>query len=225
MPRGTGRRERVATPAEAEMLIAALPESERALWATCFYAGLRVGETRALRCDDVDTDGGVIRVRRSWDDVEGEQEGGKSEAAVRDVAIIDHLRPFLVAHMLGTGRRGSDLIFGRTATEAYDRGTIRRRAWRAWGWKEVRNPQDEHPKRVWVKARPDARTPIGQHECRHTFESIMAAAGVDASERLRQMGHTSSAMMEWYTHGIPGSILEAGRRVQAWLDDYREATG
>jgi hypothetical protein len=39
---------------------------------------------------------------------------------------------------------------------------------------------------------------------------MLAAAGVDVSERQRQMGHTSSAMMDRYTHGIDGSVAEAG---------------
>jgi integrase len=47
MPQGTGKRERVATSAEAHALIAALPPSERALWAAAFFAGLRMGELRA----------------------------------------------------------------------------------------------------------------------------------------------------------------------------------
>jgi hypothetical protein len=46
MPQGTGKRERVATPAEVHALIAALPPSERALWAAAFFAGLRMGERR-----------------------------------------------------------------------------------------------------------------------------------------------------------------------------------
>ncbi len=54
LPAGQGRRERVADRAEAQVLIDALPESERALWATALYAGLRRGELRALRCSDLD---------------------------------------------------------------------------------------------------------------------------------------------------------------------------
>ena len=48
LPQGRGRRERVADRAEAQTLIDALPESERALWACAFYGGLRRGE--AGRC-------------------------------------------------------------------------------------------------------------------------------------------------------------------------------
>ena len=36
------------------MLIATVPERDRPLWATAMYAGLRRGELRALRWEDVD---------------------------------------------------------------------------------------------------------------------------------------------------------------------------
>jgi integrase len=204
LPRGTGTRERVATPTDAAALIAALPVPDRALWATAFYAGLRVGELRALRCSEVELRGGVLRIVRSWDDVEGEQDGGKSKAAKRTVMLIEELRPILAEHLLVTGKRGDDLVFGRTADEAEDRTTIRRRA-----------------RAAWTRAGLRAITP---HECRHTFGSMLAAAGVDVSERQRQMGHGSSAMMDRYTHGIDGSVAEAGERLQAWLDGRREAS-
>src|SRR5207302_3073756 len=54
LPSGLGTRDRVASVDEAEALFAALPESDRALWACAFYAGLRLGELRALRHEDVD---------------------------------------------------------------------------------------------------------------------------------------------------------------------------
>ena len=206
VPRGTGIRDRVATPAQARALIAALPIEDRAFWGTALFAGLRVGELRGLRVSDVDTRAGVIRVERTWDDVEGVQDGGKSKAARRTVAMIEDLRPTLAEHMLVTGRRGDDLVFGRTATEAHDRGTIRRRARAAW--------------------RAAGLDPITPPAARHTFGSMLAAAGVDAGERQRQMGHASSAMMDRYTHGIDGSVAEAGRQLQAWLDrQHGRATG
>jgi len=66
LPAVRGRRERVARP-EARALIDAVPEGDRAIWATALYAGLRRGELQALRFEDVDLEGGVIRVERSWD--------------------------------------------------------------------------------------------------------------------------------------------------------------
>src|SRR5262249_16718801 len=70
-PAVRGRRDRIATPEEAATLLAAIRESDRAVWATAFYAGLRRGELMALRCEDIDLTAGVIRVERSWDVREG----------------------------------------------------------------------------------------------------------------------------------------------------------
>jgi integrase len=201
VPRGTGTRERVASPAEAEKLVAALDERDRALWAAALYGGLRIGEIRGLRWRQVDIDANLMHVRRSWDDAEGEQEGGKSPAAVRTVMVLPEVRRHLLAHRLATGRRDDELVFGATSERAMARSTIRSRALRAW-------------ERAGL-------SPITPHEARHTFGSILAAAGLDPGERQRQMGHTSGAMMDRCTHGFDGSIAAAAKRVQAFLDDER----
>jgi len=60
LPRGTGKRDCVASPREAAQLVAALPEEKRAQWATGLYAGLRMGELRGLRCCDVDLTANVL---------------------------------------------------------------------------------------------------------------------------------------------------------------------
>jgi integrase len=65
VPAVRGRRERIASPVEAAALIAALREEDRAVWATAFYAAMRLGELQALRDQDVDLDAGVIRIERS----------------------------------------------------------------------------------------------------------------------------------------------------------------
>ena len=62
--RKRGKRDRIAALAEAAALLAALPDEDRALWATAFYAGLRRGELRALRWSDVNLDAATIRVAR-----------------------------------------------------------------------------------------------------------------------------------------------------------------
>lgn len=115
LPHGRGRRERVAERHEAAELVAALPQPDRALYATAFYAGLRRGELRALRWSDVliGEDGrrlDRIRVSRVWDDQAGELEGGKSKNARREVGIADPLRVLLAEHKLATGRDGTALV-------------------------------------------------------------------------------------------------------------------
>jgi integrase len=200
VPRGSGIRDRVASPDEALALIAALPEVDRALWATAMYAGLRVSELRALRWNDVDLEQGVLHVRRTKTDSGVEQIGGKSDAAMRTVAVIGDLRRILLPHKLATGRSGDDLVFGRTPHLPFVRSTIRARALAAW--------------------KSSGLVPITPHEARHTFGSMLAAAGIDVSERQRQMGHASSAMMDRYTHGFPDSVTKAGGQLQDWISEH-----
>lgn len=114
LPAVRGRRERYASPEEADALIAAVPERDRTIWATAMYAGLRLGELRALRDDDVDLAAGVIQVERGWDPAEGAIEL-KSQAGRRKVPIPAILRDYLVEHRMRSDRRGSALIHGGDA--------------------------------------------------------------------------------------------------------------
>lgn len=82
LPAIRGRRERYASPDEAAALIAASPQRDRAIWAKAMYAGLRLGELRALRVEDVDLARGVIHVERGWDPSAGPIEP-KSRAGCR----------------------------------------------------------------------------------------------------------------------------------------------
>jgi integrase len=214
-----GRRERFATAEEARVLIDALPEEDRALWATAFYANARRGELRALRLSDIDIEARMIRIERGWDDEEGEQ-NGKSEAARRRVPIIRRLAPILAAHLLATGRGPGDLVFGRTAHDPFVPSTVRNRALTAWGWKQIPNPEPgARPRKVWVKAREDALDPIGLHECRHTCASLMIDAGCNAKALSKIMGHASIKITyDIYGHLMPGGEDEARERIDAYLD-------
>jgi len=216
--RPDGRRERIAAPEEARELLDALPVEDRALWATALYAGLRRGELRALRFSDVDLDARVIRVERGWDQEEGEQDG-KSKAARRTVPIIGRLAPLLAAHKLAASRDDDALVFGVTGEQAFDPSTVRRHALAAWGWKQAPRTARKGPGAAWVKAREDALDPIGLHECRHTFASLMIAAGCNAKALSKIMGHASiSISFDIYGHLMAGGEDEARGRVDAYLD-------
>jgi integrase len=195
--RPDGRRDRIAAPEEAEALIAALPESERALWATALYAGLRRGELRALRVSRVDLPARVIRVERGWDDKEGEQDV-KSAAAKRRVPILDVLAPILATHLLRTARSGDDLVFGKTDAAPFARTTVSQRALKAWGTVGLE--------------------PIGLHEARHTCASLMIAAGVNPKALSTIMGHATIAMtFDTYGHLMPGGLDVAAAATNAYL--------
>jgi integrase len=198
LPAVEGSRDRFASPAEAEKLVAALPEQDRPLWATAMYAGLRSGELQALTWEDIDLARGVIRVRHSWDRKEG-LVTPKSKRGVRTVPIASVLRDYLVAHKLATGGQG--FVFG--GDKPFNYFTVRDRALRAW---------------------EDASLePIGLHECRHTFASLMIAAGVNAKALSAYMGHSSvTTTYDRYGHLMPGSEDEAAELLDTYLNAQRE---
>ncbi len=196
LPAVRGVRDRIASPTEAVSLVAALPADDRAVWATALYAGLRLGELKALRVDDIDLDGGLISVERSWDVKEGPIEP-KSRSGRRRVPIAEALRTHLAEHILRSGRRDG-LVFGRSATLPFAHVTLRDRAHRAW--------------------REAGLEPIGLHECRHTFASMCIAAGVNARGLMGYLGHSSIQMtFDRYGHLMPGNESEAAELLDRYL--------
>ena len=195
LPAVRGRRERIASPREAEQLLAALPARDRPVWATALYAGLRRGELMALRWDDVDLANGVIRVKHSYDEKARLQIEPKSRAGRRTITIVGALRDILVEHKANQARADA-LVFSGDAP--FQPSNLWRRAQSAW-------------KRAGVE-------PIGLHEARHTFASILIAAGVNAKAITTYMGHASiQTTYDLYGKLMPGSEAEAAALVDAYL--------
>ncbi len=197
LPAVRGRRERIASPEEARRLLAALPERDGPVWATALYAGLRRGELMALGWDDVDLARGVIRIERSYDDKGRVEIEPKSRAGRRTVPIVGALRDVLVAYKASQGR-DRELVFGSSAEAPFVPSNLWRRAQRAW-------------KRAGLE-------PIGLHEARHTFASVLIAAGVNAKAITTYMGHASiQTTYDLYGKLMPGSESEAVALVDAYL--------
>jgi integrase len=193
LPAARGSRDRIIDPTEGASLIAALPEADRALWATAFYAGLRRGELRGLRWSDVDLQAGVIRVERGWDDVVGAIEP-KSRKSRRTVPIAAVLREYLIARKLSTG--GTGLAFGDGVT-----------AFRP-------DKAQERADRAWATAGLNRAT---FHVARHAFASMMIAAGANPKAITVYMGHASiTTTFNIYGHLMPGNEAEAA----GMLNDY-----
>jgi integrase len=213
LPSGAKPRERAASPAEAAELLAALPDDLRALYATAAYAGLRRGELRALRWSDVDLAGGVITVTRSWDDKAGAVEP-KSEKGKRTVPIVAVLRDELVEHKARTGRDGSDFVFGPAPDRPFTPSHVRRLAARAWAAENARRAQKAEEQ----GAKPRLLEPIGAHELRHTFVSLMFDAGLPLERIGDYVGHASTYMVDRYRHLLAGHEAEAARKFDEYLE-------
>ena len=202
LPAVEGRRDRIADPTEAAVLIAAAPAEHHALWAMAFYTGLRLGELRALRWSEVDLAKGVVRVEWSWDPKAGRIEP-KSKAARRTVPIPSVLRDILVEHRVKAGDEPG-FVFGKTPETPFSPATVDQRTKRAWKAFGLR--------------------PITLHEARHTFASLMIAAGVNAKALSTYMGHSSVTITyDRYGHLMPGSEREAAELLDAYLSAAEKA--
>jgi integrase len=196
LPAEQGRRERIASPQEAANLIAALSEAQRALWATLFYAGLRLGELQALDWSHIDLDANRIRVERSWDRKAGFIPP-KSKAGRRTVPIPRALRPYLATRRLATG--GTGLVFATRSGKPFNPSNARRDARRAWETAELND--------------------LTPHDCRHTYASLMIAAGVNAKALSTYMGHSSIGVtLDRYGHLMPGNEAEAAGLLDVYLE-------
>jgi len=213
LPAAEGVRERVASAAEASTLIGALDQNDQALWATAFYAGLRRGELRALRWADVDLAGNVIAVVRSWDDVEG-LIAPKSEKGRRRVPIPAVLRKYLHEHKALTGRRGEEFVFGSKPTHPFTSTNVRKRAHKAWAATVLGE---------FFAGRCASLEPIGLHECRHTYVSLMHDAGLSLEQIGDYVGHSSAYMTDRYRHLIDGHETAAPARFDAYIDAHHDA--
>jgi integrase len=202
LPAVRGRRERIADPTEAAALIAAVPGRDRVIWATAMYGGLRLGELQALRVESIDLAAGVIHVQRGWDAKEGEIEL-KSRAGRRKVPIAAVLRDHLLDDLARSQRSGAELAFGRTPADPFDPSTVQDRADKAW-----------------KEAGLERITP---HSCRHSFASLMIAAGVNAKALQTFMGHSSvTVTYDLYGHLLPGSEAEAAGLMDTYLAAQQE---
>jgi integrase len=197
-------RVRIADPGEAEQLLQALRAADRPLWATAMYAGLRRGELMGLRWCDVELARGVLEVRQAWDPKEHEMVSPKSHAGSRRVPIAAALRAFLTPLSLAAPADREGLVFGAGVTP-FCASSVSERALRAWKKAKLQ--------------------PICLHDCRHTFASLMIAAGVNAKALSTFMGHANiSITLDRYGHLMPGAEDEAAGLMDAYLQAARAAT-
>ena len=198
LPAVRGRRERIAAPQEATALIDALPLRDRAVWATAFYAGLRLGELQALDWNHIDLHTNLIHINRSWDRKAGFIQP-KSRSGTRRVPITNALRSHLLAHRLHQGTGAQGLAFPNThGDRPFNPSTL-----------------NQHAKTAWAKAQLD---PITLHECRHTYAAYMIAAGINTKALSTYMGHASITItLDRYGHLLPGNEHHAATLLDTWL--------
>jgi integrase len=189
-----GTADRAATPAQAVAAIDALPEEDRALWAVAFFAGLRRGELRALRVENIHKH--YIDVQHGWDDVAGEGPT-KSRAGVRRVPLTETLRPHLDAHLERTGRTGAELVFGKTSTQPFMPRDVSGRADDAW--------QKAKLERWMLK------------EARASFRTWLDATTIGDTRADRYHGHSDGHVRGRYIIPPETQLIADARILDAYL--------
>ncbi|MFN8159740.1 MAG: site-specific integrase [Solirubrobacterales bacterium] len=185
----------VLTAAEVEALArAAGSMQDAAVFTTAAYAGLRLGELRALRWRDIDFSKRLVHVRRSYVQ---RDEGVPKSGRVRSVPMIDQVAREL--DQLSRRERftdGEHLVFCNVAGEHFDDSALRRRFYAA-------------RERAGLK-------PIRFHDLRHTFGTL-AVQVFPLSDVKAYMGHADIATTMIYVHHVPR--VDAAKRLSAALAD------
>jgi integrase len=163
-----------------------------------FYAGLRAGELQALQWDDIDLHANLIHVRQGWDARAGfiPPKATPASAASRSPKYsAANCSP--TASTKAPAAKASPSQAAANATGP-SRPTLALHSYKAWNDNKL--------------------TPIGLHECRHTYATYMIAAGINTKALSTYMGHSSITItLDRYGHLLPGNESEAAEFLETWL--------
>ena len=139
------------------------------------YSGMRMGEVNALKPENIDFKNGVIHVRstvsRGLNYENFIKDGTKTYAGIRDIPIMDGLKPILAEAIANAGKNEQGLLF-----YDYEHNKI------------ISTSQvNLFFKRACEKCDIEER---GQHALRHTFATRCIEANIPAVVLKNWLGHT-----------------------------------
>lgn len=180
-----------------------------ALFTVALACGLRQGEALGLRWQDVDVDGGTLRVSQQLQRIDGKLTLGepKSKRSRRTIALPDIVRRALRAHR--TRQLEERLLAGS--------------AWRDTGFvftTGIGTPLDPRNAQTAFKAvlRQAGLRPQRFHDLRHAAATLLLAQGVLPRTVMEILGHSQiSVTMDTYSHIFPELKQDAADRMNAAL--------
>jgi integrase len=181
-PRPTRRVQRVLGREEIARLLQFCLPAYRALVATALFTGMRLSEVLGLVWDDVDLEGGSVRVRaqlsRARRGTPARRVAPKTRAAARQIPLSPQLAALLRKHRSASPHKaGGDWVFAtRNGTPLSQRNVQRTALARA--------------ARLAGLDRDGSR--LRFHDLRHTFAShLIIDLGLDVVQVSRILGHAS----------------------------------
>ena len=179
-----------------------LGQTMRTIYLVATMTGLRLGEIRALRWEDIDFAAQKIRVERSYSG--GRLTRPKSRGSQRAVPMPTRVAQALAQHSQRSHYAADDdLVFCHPHHGSYLSGqTIRARyknALAAGGVRKVRF-----------------------HDLRHTYGTLMASTGVPLRVLQGLMGHASYSTTEIYAKWAPDQTAELAFAERAFAPSRRD---
>jgi integrase len=174
--------------------------------AVALATGLRRGESLALRYQDIDLDGGVLRVEQALEET---QRGGlvfkapKTRHGRRAVTLPPSTITLLRDHWKAQQEQRLALGLGRAEPSSL--------VFPDW------DGLPRSPRAVtqqWRKAMAKAGLTVTFHSLRHTHASTLIAAGLDVLTISRRLGHGSPAI----TLGVYGHLFKPDDRAAAIME-------
>lgn len=176
-----GRRRSQASDRTADQV--AMDEQDSELVRVAAYTGLRLGELLALRWRDVDFDRAVLTISRAMSaGVETSTKSGRVRRVPLPAQASSALQRLL---QRGDFTAPGEFVFVDRVGRPLNSVTVRKR------YKQARDATGARPLRF--------------HDLRHTYGSLLAAAGVDLVTIKETMGHSALSTTGRYLHARPAS--------------------
>ena len=195
IPKGLAQKKRL--PPTDEQMRVVDPNCRFGLFAYfLMYSGLRPGELRALRYEDIDREKKLIHVTKAVTNPSNQAyiKITKTEAGTRTVDLLD-----VLAEVLPNKKHG--YVFGG------DRPLSKTQFRKEWIWfcREVGLARKEETEHIADNGRRYVRTEwkplVTPHQFRHAYASMLDDAGIDETVAKDLLGHSSIVVTkDVYTH-------------------------
>lgn len=189
LPQGRRRHVTPASPQEILKIYRSMPARYApSILFGCLVA-MRIGEVCALKREDLDLASGIVRIRRTREQVgttgpEGDTGVPKTEGSIRDETLPPQLTELLTRFVEKFSIREDDWLFPES-TDPY----------RPIALSVLRS--------MFNKARVDAGRPdLHFHDLRHTGLTWLAEEGATVRELMDAGGHSSAQVAMTYQHSI-----------------------
>lgn len=226
-PNGTDGTHRAITDEERRLIHESVDMHDMAIGAMIMlYAGLRRGETMALRSSDIDLKDKRINVSEavsfeSNQPIVGEP---KTEAGIRSIPIFSPLEPVL--------QNTSGYILQRKTGELMSLSSFDKK-WASY--KTFMETKMNHCHKRWYgktkkhkkivaaggKLPPWQEFTVRPHDLRHSFATMLYDAGVDMKTAILWMGHKDEKMiMKIYAHLTKEREKKSENKVSKHVENY-----